>query len=317
LKLKGIIFNNNSLEIFLKSNGFLLTQGELKSLAFRLDRDGDGRITFLEFEEIFYLKSNYEGKSSNTFSSSLRKVDDSKTLSGESFFKSSNQNTNRILSPPRRENNLNSSILRESFTDINLKASMNSYTSPRREVINRNTNQQIISSSVQNVSPKKTNNASPTKVNLSSALLSPLRHYNQRIESLTNMNTYTYNNNTVRDLRVYNSSPTKKADSPVKLPTGLNQNVETIKSDLSSYLTRFFSEVLQNENKLETAKENLSLLPDIVLNDLYKMFDASLLGYIGMLDFKDGLKSLDIFSSLEEVKLLFKRYDTDYDGRLK
>jgi len=313
-----MIFIYYSIEIFLKSNGFLLTPGELKSLAFRLDRDGDGRITFLEFEEIFYLRSNYEGKLTNSFSSSLRKNDDVNTVSGESFLKSSNQNTNRILSPPRRENNLNSSVLRESFTDINLKASMNSYTSPRREVLNRNTKEESLSSSIQKVSPRKTNNnVSPSKVNLSTALLSPLRQYNQRIEHFSNMNTYTYSNNTVRDSRVLNSSPSKKVESPVKLSTGLNQNVENNKNDLSSYLTRFFSEVLQNENKLETAKENLSLLPDIVLNDLYKMFDSSLLGYIGMLDFKDGLKSLDIFSSLEEVKLLFKRYDTGHDSRIK
>ncbi len=296
----------------------MLTPGELKSLAFRLDRDGDGRITFLELEEIFYLRSNYEGKLTNSFSCSLRKNDDLKTLSGESFLKSSNQNTNRILSPPRRENNLNSSTLRESFTDINLKASMNSYTSPRREVLNRNTKEENLSSSIQKASPIRTNNVSPSKVNLSTSLLSPLRQYNQRIETFSNMNTYTYSNNTVRESRIVNnSSPIKKVESPVKLSTGLNQNVENNKSDLSSYLTRFFTEVLQNENKLETAKENLSLLPDIVLNDLYKMFDASLLGYIGMLDFKDGLKSLDIFSSLEEVKLLFKRYDTGHDSRIK
>lgn len=82
------------------------------------------------------------------------------------------------------------------------------------------------------------------------------------------------------------------------------------------YFTRFLGEVIKLDSKLESAKENLSLQPDIGLNEQYKMFDINLFGYISILDFKDGLKFLDIFSSLEEVKLLFQRYDSDQDSKI-
>ena len=306
---------SKGLEIFLKSNGYLLSPSELKSLVFRLDRDGDGKITFSEFEEIFYLKTKYEGNN-NTYVSSYRKNEEVKSMS-ESFSKTNSSflnNTNKRITSPQRENVMNSSILRDSFKDINLKASMDTYTSPRREYLKKSmVSEQIISPSRQISSPLKVSTTSPLKTSSS-----PLKRYNPRIENLTSMNTYTYspNKNTGR---TFSKSPILSNISPCKVNMTSSQNLNensTIRNDISLYLTRFLAELIQAENKLEAAKENFSLQPDICINELYKIFDFNLFGYIGILDFKDGLKSLDVFSSLEEVKLLFKRYDLDHDGKI-
>ena len=192
---------------------------------------------------------------------------------------------------------------------------MDSYTSPRREYLKKSIIKEQFSSTStrQTLSPLKIS-SSPMKSNTS-----PLKRYNARIESLTNMNTYTYSPSKQID-RTISNSPLKSNTSPIKLSTSTSQNFHKnevpVRNDLSLFLTRFLGELIQYENKLESAKENFSLQPDIVLNELYKIFDINLFGYIGILDFKDGLKSLDIFSSLEEVKLLFKRYDTDQDGKI-
>ena len=93
-------FKNNfiesvALEIFLKSNGYLLSPTEMKSLVFKLHHDGDGKINFSEFEEIFYLKTKYEGNN-NTYVSSYRKNEEVKSIS-EIFSKTNSSFLNNTI----------------------------------------------------------------------------------------------------------------------------------------------------------------------------------------------------------------------------
>jgi len=137
------------------------------------------------------------------------------------------------------------------------------------------------------------------------------------MENLTTMNTYTYSNNNNNLVKSpLRTSPLKTSFSPSKTTNSFKNDDVIMRNDLTAYLVRFFNDLIQFETKLESVKENFSLHPDVVINELYKYFDLNLYGYIGILDFKDGLKALDIFTSLEEVKLVYKRYDVDQDGKI-
>jgi Ca2+-binding EF-hand superfamily protein len=47
------------------------------------------------------------------------------------------------------------------------------------------------------------------------------------------------------------------------------------------------------------------------------MFDIEGKGWISLSELKNGLADLGIYCSSDEAGLLFKRYDKDFDGRLR
>ena len=75
-------------------------------------------------------------------------------------------------------------------------------------------------------------------------------------------------------------------------------------------------ELIDLENKLESAKEALSFRPDFTLHDAFKIFDLSCFGRIGSVDIKDTFASFGVFITLDEARLIMSRFDRDRDETL-
>ncbi len=57
--------------------------------------------------------------------------------------------------------------------------------------------------------------------------------------------------------------------------------------------------------------------PDFNTYDAFKIFDVRGAGYIDELDFKQSLNEISVYASNEDVKLFFKKYDSNKDGRIR
>jgi hypothetical protein len=79
----------------------------------------------------------------------------------------------------------------------------------------------------------------------------------------------------------------------------------------------FVKELIFSENELDRAKTDLALRSDFNMEHAFRQFEKDGRGYITDLDFKFSLKSFDLEVSLEDIKLLFKRYDLSNEGCLK
>ena len=64
-----------------------------------------------------------------------------------------------------------------------------------------------------------------------------------------------------------------------------------------------------NENKIEHLKENLALREDLSLKEIFVLFDKEQLNYISVDNFQLICKKIfNLFPTLDQIKLLFKRY---------
>lgn len=84
----------------------------------------------------------------------------------------------------------------------------------------------------------------------------------------------------------------------------------------STFLSNFLNDLVVCEGAIEKQKQEFAIKGDLGVNDLFGLFDIRGLGYISIFDFKNTLLDLGIFLSLDEIKLLFRRFDKDLDGKL-
>lgn len=85
----------------------------------------------------------------------------------------------------------------------------------------------------------------------------------------------------------------------------------------STNLAYFLSDIINNEIAIEKIKEELCLKVDASLEDIFSLFDIRGVGHISILDFKDTLLDLNLYPNMDEIKLLYKRFDKDMDGKLR
>lgn len=194
------------------------------------------------------------------------------------------------------------SPLRESFVSINKRANLDTYTSPRREV-NFNRSNLDEYSKLNSYSPQKYQ--SPKKEII---LSSPER---RNIENLRASSNYTYNNYSPR--KTTSNYQIRSIDRFTQRPRNELYRNESIIIGI----TRYFNDLIQIENRLEQAKENFILNQDARVNEIFKIFDKYSIGEIGIFDFKEALIKFDVFITLEEIKLVFNRYDSDRDQKLR
>ena len=82
-------------------------------------------------------------------------------------------------------------------------------------------------------------------------------------------------------------------------------------------LVKYLKELIEFELRLENIKESFSLKPDVRIKELFVSFDTGGTGYVNPYQFKEILQTkLDIYIDNEDIKLLFKKYDRDYDSKL-
>lgn len=95
----------------------------------------------------------------------------------------------------------------------------------------------------------------------------------------------------------------------------LSPSRRTLEEDL---FQNYLIQMLRLENDIEGSKLEVALKNDFNMEDAFSVFEKLNKGYLTDLDFKEGLNSyFGLFPSLEEINVLFKRYDTRRTGNLR
>ncbi len=330
----------NSLSNFLAKNGFNISDEEARSIIYRLDLDNDERISYDEFQQIFF-PINYLG---GAVKSELNKDYNNPYESTNDFRKEENIEINdENLNESGRnfkDSHYNFNRTQDDFSQFNNQAKSTGFSntyqrSPRQEASTgasfyraRNNNPSSVSPirpALQydyTMSPKK-----PLREYLSSTrrLYSPERE-KPRYAEKTLYSPYRVNLTKSPDRQRYvspnriNRSPFTRLDlSPEKSQSyRIADTSNNIKNKTnSSLLAKYFYEILALDINAEALKEALSVKSDINIRDLFNYFDLTGRSYISLVDLKEVLKELDIFANIYDIKLLYKRFDRDLDGRLE
>lgn len=80
----------------------------------------------------------------------------------------------------------------------------------------------------------------------------------------------------------------------------------------------YIRQLLSVENNLESVKNEISLKSDFNMEDVFSIFEKYEKNYISEFDLKEGFnRYLGIFPLLDDIALLYKRYDTEKNGALR
>lgn len=305
----GKYITEENLGNFLYDKNVKLKKNEIRELMSRIDSDADGKISYDEFQEIFFpYKDHYtsidlttQNTTTNLYKSkpkaNLNKsVDYDNTLyqrSTKDF--SVSDKTKRIISQSQliydyntSQNNFESSIISSEplhpkssprryndndvniiNTDVNYRARLNTYTSPLRKNETRETHR--------SPSPCQFNRSprfSPNRTNIITAS-SPLR-----------------------------------CRSPIHCCCANNRQ-------RCNNLFSLFDDIINQETKIESIKEALAFCTDANLTDLFAYFDYSQRDSISIIDISEALKELGVYMSITDLKILFRRCDKNMDGRFE
>ena len=78
----------------------------------------------------------------------------------------------------------------------------------------------------------------------------------------------------------------------------------------------FLKKLMDVESNIENAKADLTNNPDFDVEDAFKLFDKNDKSYITEEDLKNGLNSLGLNPTDQDVKLLMKRFDLQKSGKI-
>jgi Ca2+-binding EF-hand superfamily protein len=328
------IDNNNykyveytSLSDFLAKHDYNISSDEARAIIYRLDLDNDQRISYDEFQQIFFPinyyggvvrselsprreeKLSYRHEEVYTGETSFNQSQQNFAESGNNFnrsqdeFKGTGFSSNTYQRSPRPKVSTSTSFYRtknvpSSVSPRRLPLQYDYSMSPRQPL------RQTLSSSRRRFSPERETRFakktlySPYRVNLTK---SPER---QRYISPNRINT----------LSPITSS---RQFSPRSLSYRQEDNNTQKNKANSAILSKYLYEILSFDINVESLKEALSVKSDINIRDLFNYFDLTGRGYISLVDMKEVLKELDIFAGLDDIKLLYKRFDKDLDGRFE
>lgn len=232
------------------------------------------------FGNEFSQKLNYDYNSK--YPGLIRSVDRT------SKYRTTGSSFNQSRYPVNYNNNSNTS----------LNYSLSNFHNSKEEFFNQNYRSKLKSNS-----PKKflENNQTYTSPRKDNYKLTDVKDFKRDINLTYNR---PFNNNNFA--QNFNSS------------TSFNKTVNQSKSEIEGLLAKFFQELIHIETNIEAIKESLSLKTDVKLDLIFSCFDLSKKSLVSVPDFIETLKSsLDIFSGVEDIKLLFKRFDQDLDCKLR
>jgi Ca2+-binding EF-hand superfamily protein len=190
---------------------------------------------------------------------------------------------------------------------LNMRASRNTYTSPiRRE-------ESFLSNNIgvyKYFSPERNIN------NVTGAASSSVNFYPRSVQRPV------YQKSPIRST-ITRSPIRSRVRSPVLersllSSTSSSANAFNLKpSGKGSNLATFFNDLIVLDANCEVFRESLAMKTDANMKDLFTLFDFSCRNSISLIDFKEVLKGLDIYASITDLKLVFKRFDVNLDGSLE
>lgn len=83
------------------------------------------------------------------------------------------------------------------------------------------------------------------------------------------------------------------------------------------YFLQQLLDMIRLEKELENIKIEISLKEDFNLIDGFGLLDVTGKGFLVPIEMREGLLNLGFRPSIDEVHLVFQRYNRDDDGRLK
>ena len=116
-------------------------------------------------------------------------------------------------------------------------------------------------------------------------------------------------------MKNYTTSPNREVSSPLR-QSYLIDNKNNDRLAKSSNLALFLNDLISIDQGTETMKERLMYCCEISLNEIFNVFDCNGRSSVSIVDFKEVLTDLDLYPDLEDLKLLYKRFDLDMDGKL-
>ena len=315
-----------SLSNYLMRNGYNLSTEEAKSIIYRLDLDNDLRISYDEFQQIFF-SMNLGGnvRSENRFEQTEYKKEEDVYMSEDNFngtgqnFVESGNNFNRT------QDNLSQFDNQAKGTGFS-----NTYQRSPRPEVSTGTSFYKPRNMTSSVSPVRT----PLQYDYSMSPRQPLREYlsssrrhfspqreRPRLAEKTLYSPYRVNLTKSPERQRY-ISPNTSNRSPITerriSPERIQESNNYLKNKTNSaLLAKYFYEILTMDVNSESLKEALSVKSDINIRDLFNYFDLTVRNYISLVDMREVLKELDIYTSLDDIKLLYKRFDKDLDGRFE
>jgi hypothetical protein len=265
---------------FLIRNFISPSEQDVMNIVKRLDIDRDYRVSFLEFKNLF---SSYSAGYTTT----------------QTTTKFSPVKTTLYCSPRRCY-----SPLRSYYSPIKTRT----YYSPVRTRTYYSPVQTKTYYSPLRSSPRATNNLGNSGNN-NFKTSSPIRNLTSEVLS---------------------RSP-KRVESPLRTNTNFGGNstgfssINNYKNNESKYISYeeelfvgYIRELLSAENTLESAKTEVALKSDFNMEDVFSIFERYNKGYISEFDLKEGLNGyFGTFPLLEDIALLYKRYDTEKNGSLR
>lgn len=110
-----------------------------------------------------------------------------------------------------------------------------------------------------------------------------------------------------------------KTTGSIYSETRSNLNLSPSRKSVEEELFQdYLIQLLRLENDIEGSKLEVALKPDFNMEDAFSIFEKLNRGYLTDFDFKDGLNNyFGLYPSLEEINVLFKRYDTRKTGTLR
>jgi hypothetical protein len=89
-----------------------------------------------------------------------------------------------------------------------------------------------------------------------------------------------------------------------------------LKINSSFNLENFFFEILKSDLKIEDLKNTLAISKDIIILELFYLFDLNNTNNINKKVFQKSLKKFNIFPTDQDIELIYRRYDSDSDAHL-
>ena len=349
-------FNNNEnkyicdkdIKNFLERFGVVIGIEDAQNIIYRIDNNNDKKISYEEFREIFFpYRLNYPfNLISNKKTGNFELEDFNKYNfnynTENNVIKNFNNNNNNL-----KNNKINNNLIyKKSFpitstsfdykTGVLLDKGIN-----YKPIRNINKENNFSSYNKTNYSYENNNNNNSLKNYVT------FNNNNNYINSLNNTQQSFYNNNTNSNIND-NICNNNKYYQPVEYNQSFPFNkmikcINNCENNINYFpkincchnnnnnnccncncrykskkliLFNLLSEIIRQENLIESKKIKLSLCTDVTLKNLFKFFDYSNLYSISRSDLMKVLNELNCKITLDDTKFIFKRFDKNFDSRL-
>ncbi len=196
--------------------------------------------------------------------------------------------------------------------DINRNNNENNYKDEMHFIINKylhnnniNDNEHDIDNNYNNIKYKTINDRQNMDINMDMDM--DLLYNNESNINSMSPKTYSYPTKEKENINIINNVDIKNNIKHHSKKTKY-KNCPNIIEAINNFL-EYINLIILNENRIEHIKKNLALREDLSLKEIFSLFDKDQNNYISINNFQIICKKIfNLFPTLDQVKLVFKRY---------